>query len=1065
MTSRIFHRIKKNGNISVDIIKGLKSQLSHSILSKNKLNFNQINKVSKYIRNNKLLNKIKKEIITKNTIINKFSRQNIESNLSSKVNSIKKKFFSKLSNKKGKILSNIFDTINHRDNNKNINNLNTNKPKIKKSTQKQFLFLPEFTGDEPLTEVEFISSDKANYQQKENQVEYEINYYLNKKEMIEKLIYLKIPLKNGNIPTDNIVNIRELKETINEENDSDIRSDIEDINEHSRLKEFLTIKPKVEGENKINKNSYFSISEYPGNYVKSSKMDNYLNKRDINHNFDNKNVNESYFGIKSNQDIPNNSSNSQNKYIYNKIQNIHYDLKYNITPLVELKSKEELIFESRFESGNLLCTFRTEEKNKYLLYLQNDTNTTGYTQWFFFRVSNAKKGRRVTFTIINLLRSVCLYKNGLKIMTYSQTQSRKEGIGWHRDCTNVKYYQNNLITYNKKNNKKRYFFSLSFDYEFKYNYDVVYFANCLPSLYSGLYKEINHYEKDSTKSKLFTKKILSKTLLGNDLISINIGNENKNEKKSIILFARQHPGETIGTHTILGCLEFLLGDSDEAKILREIYNFQIIPILNPDGVVVGNSRTSLAGCDLNRRWFNPNEIIHPEIFNTKSLILNMSLNQNISFIIDFHGHFSIYNSLFYYNKKEGNNQYAIFPYICDKLSKIISFQDSIPSMPNYKNSTGRLSLFRELSDKDNKNILCVETSYFYIKDKKTNKSFYLNSSLLKNIGRDICLSILSYTIKFEKINLEKIFLPKKIEELEHNLNVNMETFEQECTKKENETKNELLEESESEPSIDNLDQKEIINLMPVQKKAKKRKIKNSYFNIYNNLISNEHKVKKIEPLIKTSKSTLKRSNCNIKKDKNRDKFDVRVLLSKEFRYKKEKEDRSLIVKVSSNSKFSPLDSNFKFREIKGKSSKTTSFIINGINAYTQTEEIFFKIHWSHFIIKYKILTPQLYINHLPNIATIYNAYSLNQCSKGTNTDSMDKNSKKVFSDFEKMKLIRLSKFGVLSPDNKSKNNKSNTQYKHNQKNNRSDVENRNNVLSPTFLFRSILNKLSFWKNS
>ena len=40
----------------------------------------------------------------------------------------------------------------------------------------------------------------------------------------------------------------------------------------------------------------------------------------------------------------------------------------------------------------------------------------------------------------------------------------------------------------------------------------------------------------------------------------------------------------------------------EAKLLRENFIFKIIPMLNPDGVINGNYRCSLAGCDLNRRW-------------------------------------------------------------------------------------------------------------------------------------------------------------------------------------------------------------------------------------------------------------------------------------------------------------------------------------------------------------------------------------------------------------------------------------------------------------------------------
>ena len=49
-----------------------------------------------------------------------------------------------------------------------------------------------------------------------------------------------------------------------------------------------------------------------------------------------------------------------------------------------------------------------------------------------------------------------------------------------------------------------------------------------------------------------------------------------------------------------GFLAFLLGNSDEAKELRKVADFFIIPMLNPDGVVLGNTRTSASGKDLNR---------------------------------------------------------------------------------------------------------------------------------------------------------------------------------------------------------------------------------------------------------------------------------------------------------------------------------------------------------------------------------------------------------------------------------------------------------------------------------
>lgn len=43
-------------------------------------------------------------------------------------------------------------------------------------------------------------------------------------------------------------------------------------------------------------------------------------------------------------------------------------------------------------------------------------------------------------------------------------------------------------------------------------------------------------------------------------------------------------------------------------------------MLNPDGVIYGNYRSSILGVDLNRRWKNPSKFLHPTIFYAKKLI-------------------------------------------------------------------------------------------------------------------------------------------------------------------------------------------------------------------------------------------------------------------------------------------------------------------------------------------------------------------------------------------------------------------------------------------------------------
>jgi murein tripeptide amidase MpaA len=56
---------------------------------------------------------------------------------------------------------------------------------------------------------------------------------------------------------------------------------------------------------------------------------------------------------------------------------------------------------------------------------------------------------------------------------------------------------------------------------------------------------------------------------------------------------------------IKGMIDFLVGSSLNARLLRENFVFKIIPMLNPDGVVNGHTRCSIAGVDLNRVWIDP----------------------------------------------------------------------------------------------------------------------------------------------------------------------------------------------------------------------------------------------------------------------------------------------------------------------------------------------------------------------------------------------------------------------------------------------------------------------------
>lgn len=83
---------------------------------------------------------------------------------------------------------------------------------------------------------------------------------------------------------------------------------------------------------------------------------------------------------------------------------------------------------------------------------------------------------------------------------------------------------------------------------------------------------------------------------------------------------------------------------------------KLFPMVNVDGVVIGNARSSLVGLDLNRRWTDPSPIIHPEIYYVKEELRYCSLNQDkdISIFCDLHGHNRKNNCFFYGCNKAAN---------------------------------------------------------------------------------------------------------------------------------------------------------------------------------------------------------------------------------------------------------------------------------------------------------------------------------------------------------------------------------------------------------------------------
>lgn len=127
----------------------------------------------------------------------------------------------------------------------------------------------------------------------------------------------------------------------------------------------------------------------------------------------------------------------------------------------------------------------------------------------------------------------------------------------------------------------------------------------------------------------------------------------------IVISSRVHPGESNASWLAHGILETLMSDNEQSRWLLSKYVFkarvpatglssapyvsqilraQIVPMLNPDGVINGFYRTSISGHDLNRCWIDPSPEEHSPIAALKALLKAGQAGAGVDLFCDLHGH-------------------------------------------------------------------------------------------------------------------------------------------------------------------------------------------------------------------------------------------------------------------------------------------------------------------------------------------------------------------------------------------------------------------------------------------
>ena len=302
----------------------------------------------------------------------------------------------------------------------------------------------------------------------------------------------------------------------------------------------------------------------------------------------------------------------------------HYDFKkLSYIPEPKNSNDAKIIFDSKFESGNLRMAIKlnSDIENEYDLIIRKDYNCEKNYSWFFFSIE-CDRECDIKFNILNFIKKKIMFdeKEKIRILVYNEKDK------WTRNTYNVQYYENNIkilaswedkekmgsndeenifndkFKEDEKNNDifkifdkdkgekedvpdTEFFFTLSFCYHVNKNNinSPIYFALCFPYTYSTLQDYLHKLSITKTNKNKIKFSTLNKTICGNPLDILYITNFAStqsviNARQSIIFTARVHPGETSGSYVIESVINNLLNNSEQSNNLLDKYIFKIIPM-------------------------------------------------------------------------------------------------------------------------------------------------------------------------------------------------------------------------------------------------------------------------------------------------------------------------------------------------------------------------------------------------------------------------------------------------------------------------------------------------------
>ena len=170
----------------------------------------------------------------------------------------------------------------------------------------------------------------------------------------------------------------------------------------------------------------------------------------------------------------------------------------------------------------------------------------------------------------------------------------------------------------------------SFQYTFGPNETEVRFASAIPyteSNWIGFLSSLNELRS------LVEIRNIGVTRQGRPIETVHLGCTRQLPVHRVVVTARHHSCETMGSYTLEGLISFLLSQEPEALQLRERVEFSLVPFIDKDGVETGDQGKNRRPHDHNRDY--QGRSLYPEITAFREHVLTWS-EGHLTVALDLH---------------------------------------------------------------------------------------------------------------------------------------------------------------------------------------------------------------------------------------------------------------------------------------------------------------------------------------------------------------------------------------------------------------------------------------------